>query len=147
LDKQLLTHAAPISQAGFGASVNQALRKRVDYLIEQGLAQRSEGRTTLPRNLMTALRQREVDGLAKTLEKDTGRMYRPLVDGQKVSGVYRGVAVGASGRFAVLDDGVGFSLVPWRPIIEQQLGRSISAVVRGDFVSWRLGRQLGIAVP
>jgi Protein of unknown function (DUF3363) len=146
LDKQLLTNAAPINQAGFGVSVNQALRKRVDYLIEQGLAQRSDGRTTLPRNLLTTLRQRELEGLAKTIEKDTGRTYRPLVDGQKISGVYRGVVVGASGRFAVLDDGVGFSLVPWRPVIEQQLGRSISAVVRGDFVSWRLGRELGIGM-
>jgi hypothetical protein len=84
--------------------------------------------------------------LAKALEKDTTRTYRPLVDGQKIRGVYRAVVVGASGRFAVLDDGVGFSLVPWRPVIEQQLGRSISAVVRGDLVSWRLGRERAIGI-
>jgi len=25
----------------------------------------------------------------------------------------------------MLDDGIGFSLVPWRPVIEKRLGRTI----------------------
>ena len=33
----------------------------------------------------------------------------------------------ASGRYALLDDGMGFSLVPWRPIIEPRLGQQIAA--------------------
>ena len=33
-----------------------------------------------------------------------------------------------SGWFAMLDDGVGFSLVPWRPVIEKRLGQQVSAV-------------------
>jgi hypothetical protein len=40
----------------------------------------------------------------------------------------------------MLDDGMGFSLVPWRPVIEQRLGQHIAAVVRGGGVSWELGR-------
>jgi len=52
----------------------------------------------------------------------------------------------ASGRFAMLSDGLGFSLVPWRPVIEPALGRAIGAVVRGSQVDWRLGRQRGIAI-
>ncbi|WP_433913813.1 DUF3363 domain-containing protein [Brenneria populi] len=27
------------------------------------------------------------------------------------------------GRYAMLDDGMRFSLVPWRPVIEQRLGQ------------------------
>ncbi|WP_435750056.1 LysR family transcriptional regulator [Thauera sp. AutoDN2] len=28
----------------------------------------------------------------------------------------------ASGRYAMLDDGLGFSLVPWKPVIEERFG-------------------------
>jgi len=46
----------------------------------------------------------------------------------------------------MLDDGMGFSLVPWRPVIEQRLGQRLSAVVRGSSVSWQLGRQRGMSI-
>ena len=51
-----------------------------------------------------------------------------------------------SGKFAVLDDAVGFSLVPWRPVIEQRLGMSMTALVRGDFVSYEFGRTRGLGL-
>ena len=127
LDRQLLSEKHSSVDRGFGASVNQALRKRVDFLKEQGLAEIRGEHHSVPRNLLTRLRQWEIEGLAKTIEKETGRTHRPVVDGQRVRGVYRQVVTGASGRFALLDDGLGFSLVPWKPVIEQQLGRSIRA--------------------
>ncbi|AMX06597.1 MULTISPECIES: DUF3363 domain-containing protein [Enterobacter cloacae complex] len=43
----------------------------------------------------------------------------------------------------MLDDGKGFSLVPWRPVIEQRLGQQLAATVRGGGVSWAIGRQHG----
>jgi hypothetical protein len=52
----------------------------------------------------------------------------------------------AGGRFAVLDDGRGFNLVPWKPVIEQRLGQEVSAVVRGASVTWNVGRQRGVSV-
>jgi hypothetical protein len=47
----------------------------------------------------------------------------------------------------MLDDGVGFSLVPWRPVVEQRLGQHVSVVVRGQSVTWELGRQRQLSVP
>jgi len=44
-------------------------------------------------------------------------------------------------HFAVLDDGVCFSLVPWKPVLEQRLGQTVTAVTRGGAVSWDLSRQ------
>ncbi|RLM05407.1 hypothetical protein BIY31_17555 [Gibbsiella quercinecans] len=41
----------------------------------------------------------------------------------------------ASGRYAMLNDGMGFSLVPWKPVIEQRLGQQLAATVRGREVS------------
>jgi len=48
----------------------------------------------------------------------------------------------ASGRFAMLDDGMGFSLVPWAPVIDKRLGQSIAAVMRGSSAHWEIGKQL-----
>lgn len=40
-----------------------------------------------------------------------------------MAGIYRRRSVIlASGRYVVPDDGMGFSLVPWKPVIEQRLG-------------------------
>lgn len=41
----------------------------------------------------------------------------------------------ANERFAMLDDGVGFSLVPWKPVLEQRLGQSLAATFRGGSAS------------
>jgi hypothetical protein len=46
----------------------------------------------------------------------------------------------------MLDDGPGFSLLPWRPVIEKRLGRTISGVVRGDHITWQLRRQRGLSI-
>ena len=51
----------------------------------------------------------------------------------------------ASGRYAMLDDGMGFSLVPWKPVTEQQLGKQIAATVRGGGVSWEIGGRPGLS--
>ncbi|MNL67702.1 hypothetical protein D3C87_1923170 [compost metagenome] len=84
--------------------------------------------------------------MACEIAAQTGLQHRPLVDGERLSGVYRRSVQLASGRFAMLDDGVGFSLVPWKPVIEPKLGQSLSAVVQGSSVSWQLGRQRGPAI-
>ena len=69
-----------------------------------------------------------------------------MVDGERVSGVYRRSVMLASGRFAMLDDGLEFRLVPWKPVIEQRLGKQIAATVRDGSVSWEIGRQRGPSV-
>lgn len=72
--------------------------------------------------------------------------YRPTVEGQRVSGIYRRSVQLASGRYALLDDGIGFSLVPWKPVVEQRLGQSVSAVIQCNSASWQLGRQRGPSI-
>jgi hypothetical protein len=89
------------------------------------------------------LRERDVEAGALRIAKESGLAHRPVVDGERVSGVYRRNVLLVSGRFAMLDDGMGFSLVPWKPVIEQRLGQTMMAVVRGSGVSWEFGRQLG----
>ncbi len=145
LDRNLLVDGGLASQ-GFGMQVREAMRSRLDFLAEQGLAERRGQRVVLARNLLATLRDRELATVGKSLQGQAGQTYRPLQDGQQVSGIYRQSLQLASGRFAMLDVGMGFSLVPWRPMIEQRHGQQLSAVVRGSSVTWNVGRQRGLSV-
>lgn len=95
----------------------------------------------LARDLLATLRAREVDQVGRRVAAETGMEHRPVTDGGSVRGVYRRPVMLASGRFAMLDDGVGFSLVPWKPVLEQRLGQTVSGIARGGTVSWDLSRQ------
>ena len=146
LDQQLIGGGKGLGDLGFGGEVKDALRQRADFLAEQGLAERRGQRVVLARNLLATLRGRELAQAAKDIAAETGLEHRPVADGQRVAGIYRRSVMLASGRYAMLDDGMGFSLVPWKPVIEQRLGQQLAATVRGGSVSWELGRQRGPAV-
>lgn len=148
LDRSLVVDGSkgqPATQ-GFGAQVREAMEQRVDFLAEQRLAERRGQRVILAGNLLATLRDRELASVGKDLQAQTGKVWRPMREEQPASGVYRQSIQLASGRFAMLDDGMGFSLVPWQPVIEQRLGQRISAVVRGTSVNWDLGRVRKLSV-
>ena len=146
LDQQLIAGGQGIGDQGFGAEFKQALQQRVDFLAEEGLAERRGRRVILTRNLLSTLRKRELAKTAEGIAAETGLAYRPTVDGERVRGIYRRSLMLTGGRFAMLDDGMGFSLVPWKPVIEQRLGQSLSAVVRGRSISWEVGRNRGLSI-
>lgn len=143
LDHQMVGDTRNLSPQGFGAQVRGALQDRGDFLVEQGLAERHGSRVVLARNLLATLRDRELAEMGKVIQDQTGLFHRPLREGERANGIYRRSVQLASGRFAMLDDGMGFSLVPWRPVVEQRLGQQVSAIVRGSSVTWELGRQRG----
>ncbi|MDZ4291244.1 MAG: relaxase/mobilization nuclease and DUF3363 domain-containing protein [Hydrogenophaga sp.] len=146
LDQRLISSGRGLGDLGFGAEVKAALQQRVDFLAEQGLAEQRGQRVILAPNLLATLRGRELAKAAQDIAAKTGLEHRPVSDGRHVAGIYRRSVVLVSGRFAVLDDSIGFSLVPWKGAIEPWLGHHLAATVRGNQVSWELGRQLGTAV-
>ncbi|MBC9250966.1 type VI secretion protein [Pseudomonas alcaligenes] len=150
LDQQLIGggrgRGRGLGDLGFGGEVRQAMQQRADFLVEQGLAERKGQRVILARNLLATLRSRELARTAQDIAVETGLEHRPVEDGQHVAGIYRRSVTLASGRYAVLDDGKGFSLVPWKPIIEQRLGQQISAIVHNSGVSWEISRLRGNGV-
>ena len=145
LDQQLIGGGKGLGDLGFGGEAKQAMQQRADFLAEQGLAERRGQRVILARNLLGTLRNRELAQVAQDIAAETGLAHRPTADGQRVAGIYRRSVMLASGRYAVLDDGMGFSLVPWRSVIEQRLGRQIAATVRSGGVSWEIGRRPGLS--
>ncbi len=146
LDQQLIGGGKGLGDMGFGSEVKEALQQRGDFLAEQGLAEKRGQRIILARNLLTTLRNRELARTAQDIAAETGLEHRPVTDGQRVGGIYRRSIMLASGRYAMLDDGMGFSLVPWKPVIEQRLGQQLTATVRGGGVSWEIGRQRGLNI-
>ena len=147
IDRQLLAKDSAVTNAGFGADVRAAMDARIDHLAEAGLAGRQGQRVIFARDLLATLRRRELDGTAAKLTAETGLVHQPVGEGDAVSGVYRQRITLSSGRFAMIDNGLGFQLVPWRPALEQQLGKEVQGVVMTDGnVTWTFGRKRGLGI-
>ena len=92
------------------------------------------------------MQARELDAQAARLATQTGLIRYRHHEGDAVEGTYRQRLNLASGRFAMIDDGLGFSLVPWTPQLDRQLGRSVSGLVRSSGgIDWTLGRNRGLS--
>ena len=147
LDRQLVAKEPDVGSAGFGVAAREAMQRRIDHLVGEGLARRQGQRVIFARDLLNTLRQRDLAATVSKLSADTGLLHRSSSEGEHVAGIYRQRLMLASGRFAMIDDGLGFQLVPWRPALERYLGREVSGVAtaRGG-VAWSSGRKLGLGI-
>jgi hypothetical protein len=147
LDRQLLgRHPATLTSIGFGREVRDAMDARVEHLIGQGLARRQGQRVIFARDLLDTLRRRELEATVARISSNSGLPYHPAMKGETVAGVYRQRLDLASGRFAMIDDGLGFCLVPWSPALERHLGRQVSGIAQVSRIEWSFGRARGPAI-
>ncbi len=148
LDRQnIAREPVALSEGGFGAEVRQAMERRAEHLVDQGLGERHGQRVTFTRNLIDTLRRRELEALGEKVAAETGQPFNRAASGEYVAGSYRQRFTLASGRFAMIDDGLGFQLVPWTPSLEKQLGRHVSGVARNDGgIDWSFGRKRGLGL-
>ena len=99
------------------------------------------------RGLIETLRKRELNAAVTRLGKEAGLTHAPSGVGDHVTGIYRQRVTLASGRFAMIDDGLGFQLVPWRPALDQKLGQHVSGtMLPGRGVDWSFGRQKELGI-
>ena len=84
--------------------------------------------------------------MGRKLATERGLAFNAIKEGQTIRGKLTGSAQLVSGRFGMVDDGLGFSLVPWRPVIEKEIDREVIGIMRGGDVSWQLGRKLGLGI-
>jgi type IV secretory pathway VirD2 relaxase len=147
IDRQLLAKDPALSSGGFGAEVREAMDRRIDHLARNGMAERQGQRVVFARDLINTLRRQELEGVASNLSAATGLAHRPSAEGEHVSGIYRQRVTLSSGRFAMIDDGMGFQLVPWRPALEQQVGKHVAGVMSpSGGVDWNFGRKRGLGM-
>ncbi|AXU18456.1 type VI secretion protein [Novosphingobium sp. THN1] len=147
LDQQLVAKEPTAHGPGFGREVEEALQQRAERLAEEGLATRQGRRFLFARGLLETLRQGEMAEAANRLSRQTGLELQASGPGEHVAGIYRQRVDLASGRFAMIDNGLGFQLVPWQPVLERKLGQAVAGAVnqRGG-VDWSFARSRSISL-
>ncbi|WP_408871852.1 relaxase/mobilization nuclease domain-containing protein [Gluconacetobacter aggeris] len=148
LDRRLVGGVvSDLVPAGFGEQVREAMEQRRERLIEQGDAvRRPDGRVSYRRNLIAVLQEREVARAGVKLAATKSVPFRAVADGETVSGTFTGTTQLSSGKFAIVEKSHEFTLVPWRPVIERQIGRDVAGTVQGRSVSWQIGRSRGLGL-
>ncbi|MHB8886157.1 MAG: relaxase/mobilization nuclease domain-containing protein [Methylovirgula sp.] len=137
----------PLSMGGFGREVRDAMTVRAEHLADEGFARRQGQRIVLQRDLLDTLRRRELSAVGARLSAETGLPYLQPTAGEHVAGTYRQSLTLTSGRFAMIDSGLGFQLVPWSPPLEKQLGRHVSGVAKDSGgIEWGFGRKRGLGL-
>ncbi|WP_050418918.1 relaxase/mobilization nuclease domain-containing protein [Bradyrhizobium tropiciagri] len=143
LDHRLVErYPMPLAMGGFGREVRDAMEARAEHLVQEGLARRQGQRVILQRDLLDTLRRRELNEVAAKISADTGLPHVNAASGEHVAGTYRQRMTLASGRFAMIDDSLGFQLVPWSRELERRLGQHVTGVVKdGGGIEWSFGRK------
>lgn len=136
LDRQLVTRE-PLWRAdrGFGREVQAALDARRRQLVARGLM--AAGR--LAPDLVARLRDGELAAAGARISRETGLRFE-AAGGEEVRGRYARRVDLASGRFAMVEDGLGFRLVPWARVLDRRLGMEVRGSLVPGGVSWELGR-------
>ncbi len=142
LDRQLRGEdEVEAAKHGYGADVRRALARRLQWLVEQGFAEPQGEQVQFRGDMDQRLRQRELRAAAAQLSSELKLDFVEPVAGERISGTVRRRVNLSSGSFAVVENGREFSLVPWRPVLERQLGREVSGIMRDKgSISWTIGR-------
>jgi hypothetical protein len=138
----------PLAMGGFGQEVRDALTARAEHLAAEGLAHRQGPRIVPQRDLLDTLRRRELDAVGVRLSAQKGLPYTPAAGGEVVAGTFRQRITLTSGRFAMIDNGLGFALVPWSLALDRHLGRHVAGVAKeSGGIEWSShGRKLSISL-
>ncbi|MBY8917979.1 DUF3363 domain-containing protein [Nitratireductor sp. L1-7-SE] len=148
LDRRMIHgKTADFAPTGFGQQVREAMDRRREHHIAQGDATGSrDGRIFYRRSLLATLREREVARVGAEMAEGKALLFRTATDGETISGKFTGTRQLSSGKFAIVEKSHEFTLVPWRPVIDRELGREVAGIVQGGSVSWQLGRQRGLGL-
>ncbi|MBL1240339.1 MAG: relaxase/mobilization nuclease and DUF3363 domain-containing protein [OCS116 cluster bacterium] len=147
LDRNLIAKEKPfISNTGFGAETEAALKRRQAYLIKAGFAEETEQGTEYQRGMLNKLEQQEISKVTAKLSTELGKRYVPASKGDRVEGIYTKSVELASGRFAIVEQSKEFNLVPWRSVLERSRNQLVSGKVGGTGINWQIGKKRGLGI-
>jgi type IV secretory pathway VirD2 relaxase len=151
LDRETLGRSKEnLAQIGFGNEVASAITRRRQWLVAKGLGTINSSNTFQPQpRMLEHLRQREIQQASAVLSNELGLTQTHLVEGERISGTFSRSVHLASGKYAVIEKSKEFTLVPWRPELEQFRGKSLSGTASGQGINWdwnkKRGQGLGIS--
>lgn len=146
LDRELTSKDRVSLDRGFGADVRKALTRRLQWLVEQGLAEGEGESARLRANLVSTLQQRELRRTAAQLSQELGLPFAEASRSEPIEGTMtRSLQLGDS-KFAVIENSRKFTLVPWRPVLERAIGKQVSGLVREGGIDWQIGRSRGLSI-
>ncbi|WP_354138401.1 DUF3363 domain-containing protein [Bradyrhizobium sp. LB11.1] len=154
LDRELVSRQrVALASEGFGQEVRAALEKRKQALANMGhVTDLGNGHVRAPKDLIQRLEAADIERTGKALAAERGLPWRPAAPGNSINGQLVGSTQLSSGRFAMLetlsgDGGLGFSLVPWQPVLDKRIGQHISGLMRnGGDIEWSFGRKRGLGL-
>jgi type IV secretory pathway VirD2 relaxase len=148
LDRELVARERmATADSGFGRQLNNALGRRAQQLVEMGHATANDGNIHIPVSIVATLQRQEVERVGQQMARERGLTHVPTNAGDYVSGRLAGIASLVSGRFAMIENGLGFQLVPWQPILEKRIGQHIAGLQRDDGgIEWTFGRNRGLSL-
>lgn len=149
LDKTMLGGGRETTpHGGFGGDVRAAWEARKQALADMGYVRdRGGGKFHAPNDLISQLGNAEINRSGKKFAAERGLAWQPTATGDRVSGKLVGQAQLSSGRFAMIDNGLGFQLVPWNDTLAKRLGQQVDGIpMPGGGIDWTLGRnrELGL---
>ena len=148
LDRELVSpNRIPLVRAGFGVEMETAMQGRREALVDKGHAWRAQhGTIRAPKDLVARLERYEIERFGESMAANKHVPFRKKAEGERVSGVFTGTTNLVSGKYAIIENAYEFTLVPWRPVMDDRLGRQISGVVRDSGISWDFTRARGIGI-
>lgn len=145
LDQELVSDtSAPVYYSGFGKEVKGAIVQRRQWLMSQGLGEKDDYGLWKPTpKLLNDLRRRELLRVAGQLSSELGLNFVESRNGDRIEGLVKHHVDLAQGRFALIQKSREFTLVPWREVLEKQIGKQVGGIMREGGVSWTIGRGRG----
>lgn len=143
LDEQLMDDSGARRTAGFGAEVETAKVARRQFLVQQGVL--GDVSAEITQTTLDDLTNKDLSEAGSSLHERYGKSYSLAPTSGQLRGTYRGAIERPSGKFAIIERSKDFTLVPWREVLERAHGKSVSGLIRGKSISWRIGKSLGIS--
>lgn len=141
LDRELDGRAgSAMRDAGFGREVRTALAARRQWLVEQQLADPDGATLRFREGAIDRLRQRELLQAGDRLAQDVGKAFALTSTGERIEGVIARRVDLEGGSYALVERSRDFTLVPWRDVLERNIGKTASGIMRADGISWQFGR-------
>lgn len=146
LDQQLAgTAPEPLSEAGLGGEVRTAMAERLKMLQARGIVQDRASALT-PAQIGELQRDGMTDA-AKQIAKATGLTYFPFKPSGELQGAFERTHQTATAKYAVIEHGHQFALVPWSRELERLRHQQIQVVMSpGMELNWTRGRSRGLGI-